>query len=274
MIGLDGRIAMDQTRFDGISKLFAQRRLSRRRAVQQGAAGLVASGLAVAGLKVAAAQDATPATGASPAAGEGAANVEFLFLQSFESGTIATKTGRDGTYTLTLQHGLGQTLYFSDRPERIVGAAPTARFLAGLGFTPHNPPNAALLVDSGDGGVDIAVVELTNPSYDEASFTATYDATVLRDYEREVDLKFQEAPTDLAALAPSFGSAHLFIDDCPDITTCEGIQVDAPIPGGPVGTCWHWDTWTCDPCDGRSQEDLDQLCNRTYPACNHACDAG
>ena len=231
---------MDATRFDGISRLLAERRLSRRQAVRQGATGLAAAGLAVAGLKAAglgtaglgpaaAAQDATPAP--TPGA------KEFLFVQSFESGKLAPKAGAAGTYTATLQHGLGQTLYFSDRPERIVGAAPTAKFLKGLPFSKDNPPNAALVVDDGDGGVNIAVVELTDPTYAAASHTATYDLRVLQDYEKAVDMKFQEAPADLATLGTTLGAAHLFIDDCPDMTRCyfnAFIPVDiGPIPGGP-----------------------------------------
>ena len=44
--------------------------------------------------------------------------IPYLFVQSFEGGSIAPKDGEDGTYTLTLEHGLGQTLYFADRPPR------------------------------------------------------------------------------------------------------------------------------------------------------------
>jgi hypothetical protein len=252
---------MDGTRFDGISKLLAEQRLSRRRAVRHGAAGLAAAGLAAAGLRAAAAQEATPATGVTPTGDQAANKIQYLFLQSFESGKIAPKTGADGVYTVTLQHGLGQTLFFSDRPERIVGAAPTPTFLKGLGFAPDNPPNAALLVDAGDGALDIAVVELTNPSYDQASSTATYDLAVLQNYQRTADLQFQEAPKDLSSFPASFGGAHLFIDDCPD------GKVDCCLPGYqdnygtcapdgvrgsfyPVGMCWSWSMFECVYCRG------------------------
>ncbi len=128
---------MANTRFDSISKLFARRRT-------------VAGGTL--------SQAATPA--ASTWDGE---KIPYLFVQSFEGGTIAPKEGEDGTYTVTLEHGLGQTLYFADRPSRDVGAVPTERFLRGLGFPDDNPPNAAIVVDDGNGGTDIAVVELRNP---------------------------------------------------------------------------------------------------------------
>src|SRR5262245_57052486 len=201
---------MDSSRFDTIAKLFADRRLSRRQALAGGAAGLAAGALAAAGLGGAArAQEATPA----PAAGA-ADTGETLFVQSFASGTAAPKTGAAGTYTLTLEHGLGQTIYFTDRPARVVGASPTAAFLQALGFTAANPPNAALVVETGPGDEAIAVVELTNPRYDEGTKTATYDAKALADWERTLAMGFSEQPTDLAKLAPTFGAAHLFIDDC------------------------------------------------------------
>jgi hypothetical protein len=196
-------------------------------------------------LHPATAQDATPV--ASPTADPSAIHPEFLFLQSFASGTVAPKEGAEGTYTLTLQHGLGQTVYFSDRPERIVGVVPTTTFLDGLGFSPHNPPNAALVIDSDEGAVDIAVVELSNPAYDEATATATYDISVLQDYA-DVDLQFQQAPADLATIAANFGSAHLFIDDCDTLDiACQDNQ------GRDVGEytqdlCWVSDDGACEPC--------------------------
>ncbi len=127
------------------------------------------------------------------------------------------------------------------------------------------------MVETGDGGVDIAVVELTNPSYDESSFTATYDATVLEDYEREAGMQFQEATANLAALAASFGSAHLFIDDCPDgLETCWSTGQDGDchrVGDINYGNCWNWGRWTCEPCGSYSG-----TCNSTYPdKCNGQC---
>src|SRR4051794_39644520 len=102
---------MDPSPFDTIAKLFAARRVSRRTALARCGAGLAAGALAAAGLAAttrdrAAAQDAPPPAGA---AGEKA---QYLFVQSFQSGSIAPKAGEEGTYTLTLEHGLGQTIYF------------------------------------------------------------------------------------------------------------------------------------------------------------------
>ena len=80
---------------------------------------------------------------------------------------------------MTLELGLGQTLYFGDRPSRDVGAVPTEQFLQGQGGADDNPPNAALVVDDGNGGTEIAVVELTNPLIDPSVPAVTYDVKVL-----------------------------------------------------------------------------------------------
>jgi hypothetical protein len=252
------------------SPSFIRRRFSRRRALSQAGAGVAATGLAAAGLSATArAQDATP----EPPAPAG--KTQFLFVQSFQQGSIEPKAGADGTYTLTLAHGLGQTLYFSNRPERIARAAPTPAFLAGLGFPPDNPPNAALVVEAGPGDEAIAVVDLTNPQYDEGTKTATYDAKVLADWERTLALGFSEQPKDLARLAPSFGAAHLFIDDCPDIVNCYAPGLDGgspvkmgPLPGGPQGRCYSWRYARCLPCDSSgnwvSQESVNALCGKEY----------
>ncbi len=213
-------------------------------------------------LPPAAAQDATPAAGA---VGE---KVEYLFVQSFESGAIAPKAGEDGTYTLTLEHGLGQTIYFSDRPERVVGASPTAAFLAGLGFPPDNPPNAALVVEAGPEDTDVAVLELFNPAYDAATHTATYEVKVLADWEQTLALGFAEQPKDLAALAPAFGAAHLFIDDCPDIQlNCYDVNHPSTIVGTTMaGTCYQWWPPGCLLC-----ENTCITCNNAVPACGGQC---
>src|SRR5262245_30518576 len=96
-----GGAAVNPLNVDAIAKLFADRRFSRRAALSHGGAGLAAGALATTGLATEArAQEATPTPEGEKA--------EYLFVQSFESGAIAPKAGEDGTYTLTLEHGLGQ----------------------------------------------------------------------------------------------------------------------------------------------------------------------
>jgi hypothetical protein len=260
---------MDAIHVDRITKLFAGRRLSRRQALTQSGAGLAAGALAAAGLAGSArAQDATP-----PVAGADGEKIEYLFVQSFRSGNIAPKEGEDGTFSLTLEQGLGQTIFFSDRPERIVGAAPTAKLLAGLGFPADDPPNAALVVEPGPGETDVAVVELSNPTYDEATHTATYEVTVLQDWEDSLEMGFSKAPADLAALAPTFGAAHLFIDDCPDLTiTCRNGSNGAIAGSYKAGTCWDGSRVCCFPCGGYDgiQNTCDSMFNKCGSSCGHS----
>ncbi len=254
---------MDATHFDSVARFFAAR-LSRRQAVRQAGAGLAAGALAAAGLAHSAhAQDATSA----PAdAGD---KTMFLFVQSFQSGSIVPKEDVEDRYTLTLEQGLGQTIYFSDRPERIVGATPTPRFLAGFGFPDDDPPNAALVVETEAGESEVAVLELFSPAYEEASRTATYEVAVLAEWERELGMGLTEAPADLATLRPSFGAAHLFIDDCPDgLVWCSTSQVSVlPIPGN-HGFCWNYGGACCQPCvpgGGDFQQYWKQQCHDQYP---------
>ncbi len=117
---------MDATHGDRVAKLFATAvspvappsaragRARRRR--------LAAVGLAAHTGTPAAAQEATPAAGA---AGE---KVQYLFVQSFQSGSLAPKAGEDGTFTLTLEQGLGQTdlLLRSARAHRRRRARPSS----------------------------------------------------------------------------------------------------------------------------------------------------
>lgn len=273
---------MDASRFDVVSRLFAERKLSRRQALAGTGAGLAAGALGVGLAKSANAQQATPI---APDAEHGP---ETLFLQSFQQGTIAAKAGEADTYTLTLEHGLGQTIYFSDRPERIVGATPTAQFLGTLGFPADNPPNAALLVDSGNGETDIAVIELFNPTYDEATHTATYDVKGLADWEKTTGVTLQEQPADLTALAASFGSAHLFIDDClsgampciTDMNNPSNTTVGYIPDSAHDGFCYNWGAAGCYPCspwyggysgDAAAYDYWSDQCNQIVDGCTGDC---
>ena len=176
---------MDDRRFDSLVQLFAARR-SRRTALKGGFAG--ASALAIRGLTElappAGAQDATPE--ASPETD--APHPSFLFVQLAEGGTWMPKPGEDGVFLLTLAGVSSQSIYFSDRPERIVGTVPTEKFLDQLGFTPLNPPNAAVVVQTPEGTRDVLVIELFDPVYtqdfaDGAGDVLTYEARLLEAYE-------------------------------------------------------------------------------------------
>ena len=252
---------------DTLARSLSSRR-TRRNALQGTAFGL-AAGLAAAAPRRVVAQDATP----DPLSDD----ATFLFVQSAGAGTFAANpdagtSPTDGTpapgggadYLLTLEGHTGNTVYFSDRPERIFGEAPTQQFLDGLGFSPDNPPNAALVTNDADGNEDILVVELLNPVYDAGAGSMTYGVNILSDYEGGLD--FVAGRQQDEDLAPSFGEASLFIDDCPTIENCyAGFKSVGPVPGAPIGTCWDWGQVSCQPCDGQSVESLADLCNQTYP---------
>src|SRR5262245_60908574 len=88
----------------------------------------------------------------------------FLFVQT--AGKIDYKDG-----VMTLYDVPPQTMFFTDRPRRVVGQVPTDRFVmrwtedkSPNGFA-VNPPNAAVTVFQPD-GPKTAIVALTNPRYD------------------------------------------------------------------------------------------------------------
>lgn len=225
------------------------------------------------------AQESTPATSedATPqAAPDFAEKREFLFVQTYQSGTIASVAEADGRYTLTLNQGTGQTTYFSDRPERIVGSGATPQFLEGLGFSADNPPNAALVIETSPGESDVAVVELFNPIYDPVSHGVTYEVEVLGNWQKSLEMGFTEAPTDLSALAPSFGAAQLFIDDCSDGTvTCRSPYCHGEMglcgSYGPQGYCFSWNILMCVPCEhfNHNNPDWTHVANYWFNRCVH-----
>ncbi len=255
-------------------------RLSRRTALQASGLGL-AAGLAATSTRAARAQEATPAPTSDDAT--------FLFVQSAASGTFAANpaagtptadsvtAGGGADYLLTLSGHTGNTVYFSDRPERIFGEAPTQQFLDGLGFPVDNPPNAALVTTDENGDEDILVVELFGPSYDATAGTVTYGVNILSDYEGS-GLAHVAGRQEDEDLAPTFGEASLFIDDCPDVSGCyhyEGrgdVYVGAFPDGTPTGQCWSWGSLSCNPCQGWSKQDYADACNGAYPdVCNNLC---
>src|SRR5262245_32607134 len=114
--------------------------------------------------------------------------VELLFVQNSLAGSFDGKT-------LTLK-GVGPTLFFSDRPERVTGNLGTAEFVShwdkGSDSFAKNPPNATLSIfDAKD--VTSVVVELTSPSLDRN--TLSYKVKVLT-----------------GKLPASFKESSLFID--------------------------------------------------------------
>ena len=242
-----------------------------RRAVMIAGAGMAALGMT----RSIAAQDATPEPEDGPA---------FLFVQLADSGSWRPKPDVEDIYELTL-HGVGsQSLYFSDRPDRIVGTVPTDRFLESLGFTPVNPPNAAAVVRTPEGERDVLVIELFNPVYTrefdaDGGASLRYDARVLDAYNEDGLTSWYEEQDD-AELPGEFSDISLFIDDCPDLTTCfaldpakhgSGQYAIGPLPVGPLGQCWSIEAFACLPCTGATIDFYAGLCDRDYPECNGSC---
>ena len=228
-----------------------------------------------------------PAVGATPGATDD--KPVFLFVQTFASGRgeINPSAGAptlEGTPTpgggasllLTMDGHSGQTIYFSDRPDQVVGAVPTQAFLDGLGFKATNPPNAALVAEF-RAGQGVVVLQLIGPTYDAGSGSVTYGAEVLQGYAGE-SLSPVIADQVTARLPADFGPAALFIDDCANYTGCMmeawamidgqpyfvGLETIGPIPGGPYTACFDTSTVSCIPCD-TTQEELEASCNAAYP---------
>ena len=82
--------------------------------------------------------------------------VDFLFVQYAKSATLANGE-------LTLRGIQPETLYFSDRPDRVVGRETTKKFVEywwkeGKDSFANNPPNAVLAVMSEPVPLDVVVV--------------------------------------------------------------------------------------------------------------------
>jgi hypothetical protein len=88
----------------------------------------------------------------------------FLFVQSAKK--IDYKDG-----VMTLYDVPKQTMFFTDRPNRVVGNLPTDKFVArwttdtSPGGFASNPPNAAVTIFQPD-GAKTAIVELSSPRLD------------------------------------------------------------------------------------------------------------
>lgn len=152
------------------------------------------------------AQEPSPGA-ATPAAEE----ASYLFVQAFSGGTWQPVEDEEGVYLLTLRDVGAETIYFTDRPAHRVGLVPTDEFLVSLGFTPDNPPNAALAARTETGKLEIMVVELLDPHYDEASGTMTYEAVLLAEYDEAALAGLAEHATG-DMLPATFGAGQLFID--------------------------------------------------------------
>ncbi len=119
------------------------------------------------------------------------AEIEAMFVQ-----TAHATTYEDGR--LTLRGVAASTLYFSDRPRRVVGHIGTAQFVAlwdeGENSFAEDPPNAVLaFLEPGDEMPDEAMVVLREPQLQNGDFS--YSIDVLEGW-----------------MPPSTGAVTLFVD--------------------------------------------------------------
>jgi hypothetical protein len=103
-----------------------------------------------------------------------APTVEEMFVQ-LASGVSCTRE------TLTLEGISPSTLYFSDRPERVVGHLSNRQFVDDWTLGPDSfasdPPNAVLTFSGSDEAMDDVVITLSAPRLDEEKLT--YSIAVL-----------------------------------------------------------------------------------------------
>jgi len=251
---------MESSRFDNMAKLFALRR-SRRATISTGAAGVA---LAIgANRGRAAAQQSTPSASPVPSA-----PVSFLFVQTYDGGTIAPLAGAPGMYLLTLTNALGPTVAFSDRPARRTETLPTERLGNLLDFPAADPPNAALVARIGDAEEAVLIVELLAPTYDPVARTATYQARALHDYgDFGPDLATRARPIE--QMPAAFGLASLFIDDSSDAGAAGcGYAQQFCSSNSSCCTGYNCVTVTCAPNDQSQTSVISYTSNVCQPAPN------
>lgn len=109
----------------------------------------------------------------SPQKTETSDPVQLLFVQNAVSGAFDGKT--------LILKGIGPTIFFSDRPERISGQVRTSEFIShwdkGSDNFAANPPNATLSLLN-ETGVESIVIELSEPKLEDN--TLSYTVKVLQ----------------------------------------------------------------------------------------------
>ena len=151
----------------------------------------------------------------------------FLFVQNFGTGgtivpeTIAADDGGADTFSLVITGDIGRTIFFSERPDRIVGTMDIAEFIAlfneaGVDSFANDPPNAVLEIVDGD-GIAIAIV-LLGAEFDETLGELIYSFSVLEEFPDFYSGSFSDSLGDSAdggEMSEEFISALLFIDATP-----------------------------------------------------------
>jgi hypothetical protein len=169
-------------------------------------------GNAAAGTLTSGANETTATANATDSANN-MTEANFLFIQSAQSGSVSEVN--DTTSVVELNDVSDETIFFSDRPDRIVGSANTTDFIGNWSLGPDNfavdPPNAVLVVDDEiQQRQDYAIIELFNPQYDPEANTLRYDIIA------------ENATTTSIDLPSEFGQSTLVIDD--ETEECRHLQ--------------------------------------------------
>ena len=170
-------------------------------------AGLIAVGALIAGLAAGAALWAGSDAGDDePTAAAGAAAAGDLYM--VEGRLVSSRTSGSGTLEVDLE---GATvLWFSDRPARLHGNRPIARFVAEWPATfGADQPNAAALAPSDERSPSPVVVELEPPTFDRSSGVASF---VLRPQGGSESPGARRLTTALDEARSQRGRLVLFVD--------------------------------------------------------------
>lgn len=145
-----------------------------------------------------------PTASAGTATKAGSKSALMLAVQS-ESSTLTTAA--NGRYTLTMTGTDPSMAVFSDRPVRRGGVADTGSLVpvwkkGGKTSFKSDPPNAAVTVHEADGTMDVLLVTLSKPQYDQATKTLTFTARPLS----------KKTPVPATAVGVNLGATSVFID--------------------------------------------------------------
>jgi len=152
-------------------------------------------------------------TAASPARNN-MTGVQFLFIQTAQSGTLSQINATANT--LELRNVSDKTILFSDRPDRIVISQNTSNFVGnwsqGEDSFAADPPNAALVLDDEEQRQELAVIELYNPEYDSGANTLKYDISAANATSASTTTTTTATTATSIGLPSEFGQSTLIID--------------------------------------------------------------
>ncbi|MFC2035920.1 calcium-binding protein [Chloroflexota bacterium] len=162
----------------------------------------------------------------------------ILFVQNATSGTLTPVEEDEDTFLLTLEGVSHSTIWFADRPGIRAGHETTRMFINNWGTGQDSfaalPPNAALDILEGEQDGDVLVVQISQPEYDEEAGRLTYQAKILSNVTRGLEV-FNLRIDKPEAMPRSFGHASLFIDSYKELSQ-EASILGATTDDGSSGT--------------------------------------